>query len=139
MLLPSTIRYQLRNYGGQGRKGKRQTTYASLWPCGMLASTFLISWAPKPVAVRLCFGLVKPGPTGPLSSEIGALVDGFLVRVEVAIGSEGRREGGSKMAKTNGDEKGNGGQTEMKKMKKMKKMRNQCPASPIILSLALQL
>lgn len=26
--------------------------------------------------VRLCLGLEKPGPTGPWSSEIGALVDG---------------------------------------------------------------
>ena len=39
-------------------------------------STFLISPAPKPVKVRLCLGLEKPGPTGPCRSEMGALVDG---------------------------------------------------------------
>ena len=41
----------------------------------MLDSTLLISAAPKPVAVRACLGLEKSGPTGPLRSEIGALVD----------------------------------------------------------------
>jgi hypothetical protein len=39
-------------------------------------STFLISPAPKPVKVRLCLGLEKPGPTGPCRSEMGALVEG---------------------------------------------------------------
>lgn len=40
--------------------------------------------------VRLCLGLVKPGPTGPFSSVTGADVDGLLVRVGVvAIGAEG--------------------------------------------------
>ena len=43
----------------------------------MLDSTALISPAPKPVAVRLCLGRVKPGPTGPCNVEIGALVEGF--------------------------------------------------------------
>lgn len=51
----------------------------------MLFSTFLISPALKPVTVRLCFGLVKSGPTGPLSSEIGALVEGLLLLVSLAI------------------------------------------------------
>lgn len=57
----------------------------------MLASTLLISAAPKPVAVRLCLGREMPsGPTGPWSSEMGADVDGFLSRVRVAmIGYEG--------------------------------------------------
>jgi hypothetical protein len=36
-----------------------------------------MSAAPKPVAVRACFGLVKSGPTGPLSSDMGALVEGL--------------------------------------------------------------
>ena len=56
----------------------------------MLDSTLLISEGPKPVAVRLCLGLVNSGPTGPLSSEMGALVEGRLsrVEVEVAIDSE---------------------------------------------------
>lgn len=51
----------------------------------MLATTPLISFAPKPVTVRLCFGLVKSGPTGPCRSEIGALVEGLLALVSVAI------------------------------------------------------
>lgn len=61
----------------------------------MLDSTLLISEGPKPVAVRLCLGLVNSGPTGPLSSLIGALVEGLLSRVvvEVAIvwGQESRK------------------------------------------------
>jgi hypothetical protein len=40
-----------------------------------LPSTLLISPAPNPVKVRLCLGLVKPGPTGPCRS-IGAPVLG---------------------------------------------------------------
>ena len=40
-----------------------------------LPSTLLISPAPKPVKVRLCLGLVKPGPTGPWRS-MGAPVLG---------------------------------------------------------------
>ena len=51
----------------------------------MLASTLLISLAAKPVKVRLCFGLVKLGPTGPCSSVIGAPVEGFRSLVLVAI------------------------------------------------------
>lgn len=43
----------------------------------MLDSTLLMSAAPKPVAVRACFGLVKSGPTGPWSSDMGALVEGL--------------------------------------------------------------
>lgn len=31
----------------------------------VIPSTLLISPAPKPVKVRLCLGLEKPGPTGP--------------------------------------------------------------------------
>lgn len=47
---------------------------------------FLISPAVNPVTVRLCLGLVKSGPTGPLSSLIGALVEGLLTRsVSVVI------------------------------------------------------
>lgn len=64
--------------------GNLANAYTSLCESGMLASTFLISCAPKPVAVRLCFGLVKSGPTGPCSSEMGALVEGRLSRVCVA-------------------------------------------------------
>lgn len=52
----------------------------------MLASTLLISAAPKPVAVRLCLGREIPsGPTGPWRSEMGADVDGLLSRVWVAM------------------------------------------------------
>ena len=52
----------------------------------MLASTLLISAAPKPVAVRLCLGREIPsGPTGPWMSVMGALVEGFLSRVWVAM------------------------------------------------------
>lgn len=46
----------------------------------MLDSMALASAAPKPVAVRLCFGRVKSGPTGPVKVEIGALVEGFRSR-----------------------------------------------------------
>lgn len=63
----------------------------------MLFSTLLISPALKPVTVRLCLGLVKPGPIGPLSSEIGALVDGLLARGSVDIVRENFGEGGSAM------------------------------------------
>jgi len=53
-------------------------TYAALCGPGTLASTFLISWAPNPVAVLLCLGLVIPsGPTGPWKSVMGAEVDGL--------------------------------------------------------------
>lgn len=52
----------------------------------MLASTLVISAAPKPVAVRLCLGREIPsGPTGPWRSEMGADVEGFLSRVWVAM------------------------------------------------------
>ena len=47
----------------------------------MLASTLLISPAPNPVKVRLCFGREKPGPTGPcIRDEIGAPIEGLLSR-----------------------------------------------------------
>ena len=52
-------------------------THASLCPSGILASTLLMSKAPNPVAVRLCLARLKSGPMGPLSSEIGALVEGL--------------------------------------------------------------
>ena len=55
----------------------------------MLFSTALISPGPKPVTVLLCLGRVKfAGPTGPLRSARGALVEGRRSRgdgVEVAI------------------------------------------------------
>ena len=64
----------------------RLKTHASLCGSGMLASTFLISAAPKPVAVRLCLGREIPsGPMGPWISVMGALADGFLSRVWVAM------------------------------------------------------
>jgi hypothetical protein len=43
----------------------------------MLASTLLMSAAPKPVAVRLCLGRLKPGPTGPTNVEVGAPIESF--------------------------------------------------------------
>ena len=52
----------------------------------MLASKFLISAAPKPVAVRLCLGREMPsGPTGPWRSVMGVEVDNVLSRVWVAM------------------------------------------------------
>ena len=56
----------------------------------MLDSTLLISEGPKPVAVRLCFGLVNSGPTGPWSSEMGAFVEGLLSRVEVEVAMDSK-------------------------------------------------
>lgn len=50
-----------------------------------IPSTLLISPAPKPVKVRLCLGLEKPGPTGPCRSEIGALVEGRRSRGVVVL------------------------------------------------------
>jgi hypothetical protein len=38
----------------------------------------LISEGPKPVAVLLCFGREKAGPTGPCRSDSGAEVEGLL-------------------------------------------------------------
>ena len=64
-------------------------THASLWASGMLLVTSLTSPGPKPVAVRACLGLLKLGPTGPLSSVIGrAGMESFLSRVCVAILSQ---------------------------------------------------
>lgn len=37
----------------------------------------LISPGAKPVAVLLCFGREKPGPTGPCNVEIGAPIEGL--------------------------------------------------------------
>lgn len=52
----------------------------------MLASTLLISPAPKPVKVRLCFRREKPGPIGPcIRDEIGAPIEGFLSRGGVCV------------------------------------------------------
>ena len=59
----------------------RSTTYAALWGSGILASTLLMSPAPKPVYARLCFGRVKPGPTGPVIREAtGAPIEGLRSR-----------------------------------------------------------
>ena len=44
-----------------------------------------MSAAPSPVAVRACFGRVNAGPTGPLSSDIGALVESFRSRTLVPL------------------------------------------------------
>jgi hypothetical protein len=55
---------------------KRNTVQEESRRWSFVPSTLLISPAPKPVKVRLCLGLEKPGPTGPWSSEIGALVEG---------------------------------------------------------------
>jgi hypothetical protein len=55
-------------------------TYASRMCSGMLDSTALMSPAPKPVAVRMCLGLEKPGPTGPVSVEMGAPIEGLRSR-----------------------------------------------------------
>lgn len=58
---------------------------ASLCGSGMLASTLLISLAPKPVAVLLCLGLVKLGPTGPARSASGELMDGRRSRAGAGV------------------------------------------------------
>lgn len=59
-------------------------TNAARAPSGIDASTVLISAGPRPVTVRLCFGLLTPGgPTGPAKSESGAEVDGLRSLVEV--------------------------------------------------------
>lgn len=50
-----------------------------------IPSTLLISPAPKPVKVRLCFGLVNPGPTGPCRSWMGAEVEGRRSLAVVAM------------------------------------------------------
>jgi hypothetical protein len=51
----------------------------------MLASTILMSPGPNPVNVRLCLGRLKPGPTGPCRSEIGAPTEGRRSRKAVDI------------------------------------------------------
>lgn len=77
---------------------------------GKEPSTLLISPAPKPVKVRLCLGLEKPGPTGPLRSVIGAPVDGrrclgsveldispvLVLLPRVSLGEKGERVKGIK-------------------------------------------
>ena len=81
--------------GSLASESAAQKTYASLCGTGILASTLLISAAPKPVAVRLCLGREMPsGPTGPWRSVMGADEDGLLSRVRVAmIGYEGSMGG----------------------------------------------
>jgi hypothetical protein len=77
-------------HGTSNAKPLTKFLHASLCGSGMLASTLLISPGPNPVTVRLCLGRVKCcGPTGPLRSDSGALVEGRLSRgfraVSVAI------------------------------------------------------
>lgn len=38
------------------------------------------SFTPKPVTVRLCFGRLNPGPTGPFRSDNGADIEGVRSR-----------------------------------------------------------
>lgn len=60
--------------------------HAALCGSGMLASTLLISAGPKPVTVRLCFGLLIPaGPMGPLRSEMGADELGLRSRAGASV------------------------------------------------------
>lgn len=61
----------------------------------MLASTLLISPGPKPVTVLLCFGRVKlAGPTGPLRSASGALIEGRRSRAgEASVAMVSRTRG----------------------------------------------
>lgn len=59
---------------------KQVKTHASRNGSGMLASTLLISEGPKPVKVRLCLGRLKPGPTGPWRSAMGAPTEGLRSR-----------------------------------------------------------
>lgn len=56
------------------------SAYASLRGSGILASTALISAGLNPVKVRLCLGRLKPGPTGPWRSEMGAPTEGLRSR-----------------------------------------------------------
>ena len=79
------------------RTGRAGWAYVSLRASGMLLSTLLISCAPKPVKVRLCLGLLKPGPMGPTRGSLGgAPTDGLrsragaaLVAVAIVDGSHG--------------------------------------------------
>jgi hypothetical protein len=64
----------------ESRRSLTNFLQASRWGSGMLASTLLMSLAPKPVTVRLCFGRVMLGPTGPWKSAMGALVEGLRSR-----------------------------------------------------------
>jgi hypothetical protein len=57
---------------------KMECTYAVRCGSGIEDWTALISEGPKPVAVLLCFGREKAGPTGPCRSDRGAEVEGFL-------------------------------------------------------------
>ena len=54
---------------------------------GIPASTALISAGAMPVNVRLCFGRLKPGPTG-LRSSTGTPMDGLRCRTKGSVGFE---------------------------------------------------
>jgi hypothetical protein len=54
----------------------------------MLASTFLISEATRPVAVRLCLGRLNPGPTGPWRSAMGTPTEGLRSRLSGMVDEE---------------------------------------------------
>lgn len=58
----------------------------------MLASTFLISEATRPVAVRLCLGRLNPGPTGPWRSAMGTPTEGLRSRLSGMVDSEEQKE-----------------------------------------------
>ena len=80
------IRYDQSTEHTNGTAASFQSTHAALCGSGMLASTLLISCAPNPVAVRLCFGLEMPsGPTGPWKSVMGADVLGLRSLVVVVV------------------------------------------------------
>lgn len=104
------------------------TAYASLWPSGMLDSTALMSWAPNPVAVRLCFGRVNPGPTGPCKVEIGAPMEGLrslgVAVLVVAMMSWIWRVRAQKTAKTRGLYTVNEKDTKKKTRIKLRMRRN---------------
>src|SRR5271170_2701480 len=62
--------------------------HASLCASGIADSTLLISSGPTPVAVRLCLGLLKPGPTGPCNCEMGAPTEGLRSLVGLSTRAE---------------------------------------------------
>ena len=68
--------------------GSHFETYASRWCSGILDSILLISEGPKPVDVRLCFGLLMPGPTGPARVLIGAPIEGVRSRGRLSTSAE---------------------------------------------------
>ena len=77
--------------------GVEISTYASRMCSGMLDSTALMSPGPNPVAVRLCFGLVKPGPTGPVRVEIGAPVESLRSRGDEATAAAAMLSAGAEV------------------------------------------